>query len=29
MSAAVSTGDIVVPAVRSRDFNFTSKSDAV
>jgi predicted Zn-dependent protease len=29
MSAAVSTGDMVVPAIRSRDFNFTSKSDAV
>ena len=29
MSASVSTGDMVVPAIRSRDFNFTSKSDAV
>jgi predicted Zn-dependent protease len=29
MSAAVSTGDMVVPAIRSRDFNFTSKSDAI
>jgi predicted Zn-dependent protease len=29
MSSAVSTGDMVVPAIRSRDFNFTSKSDAV
>ena len=29
MSAAVSTGDMVVPAIRSHDFNFTSKSDAV
>jgi predicted Zn-dependent protease len=29
MSAAVSTGDMVVPGIRSRDFNFTSKSDAV
>jgi predicted Zn-dependent protease len=29
MSAAVSTGNMVVPAIRSRDFNFTSKSDAV
>jgi predicted Zn-dependent protease len=29
MSAAVSTGDMVVPAIRARDFNFTSKSDAV
>jgi predicted Zn-dependent protease len=29
VSAAVSTGDVVVPAIRSRDFNFTSKSDAV
>ncbi|MEO8347351.1 MAG: metallopeptidase TldD-related protein, partial [Acidobacteriota bacterium] len=29
MSAAESTGDMVVPAIRARDFNFTSKSDAV
>lgn len=29
MSAAVSTGDMVVPAIRARDFNFTSKSDAI
>lgn len=29
MSAPVSTGDMVVPAIRSRDFLFTSKSDAV
>jgi predicted Zn-dependent protease len=29
MSTAVSTGDVVVPAIRSRDFHFTSKSDAV
>jgi hypothetical protein len=29
MSAAVSTGDAVVPAVRARSFNFSSKSDAV
>lgn len=29
MSAAVSTGDMVVPAIRARDFNFSSKSDAV
>ena len=29
MSAAVSTGDMVVPGIRARDFHFTSKSDAV
>ena len=29
MSAAVSTGDMVVPGIRARDFYFTSKSDAV
>lgn len=29
MSAPVSTGDMVVPAIRSRDFNFSSRSDAV
>jgi len=29
MSASVSTGNAVVPAIRARDFNFTSKSDAV
>ena len=29
MSAAESTGDMVVPAIRARDFHFTSKSDAV
>jgi predicted Zn-dependent protease len=29
MSASVSTGDAVVPAVRARNFNFSSKSDAV
>jgi hypothetical protein len=29
MSAAVSTGNAVVPALRARDFNFSSKSDAV
>jgi predicted Zn-dependent protease len=29
MSAAVSTGQVVVPALRARDFNFTSKSDAI
>jgi predicted Zn-dependent protease len=29
MSTAVSTGNVVVPAIRSRDFHFTSKSDAV
>jgi predicted Zn-dependent protease len=29
MSGAVSTGEVVVPAIRARDFNFTSKSDAV
>jgi predicted Zn-dependent protease len=29
MSAAVSTGDAVVPALRARNFNFSSKSDAV
>lgn len=29
MSAPVSTGDMVVPAIRARDFLFTSKSDAV
>ena len=29
MSAAVSTGSMVLPAIRIRDFNFSSKSDAV
>jgi predicted Zn-dependent protease len=29
MSTAVSTGDVVVPAIRLGDFHFTSKSDAV
>lgn len=29
MSAPVSTGNIVVPAIRARDFNFSSRSDAV
>ncbi len=29
MSAAVSTGTMVLPAIRIRDFNFSSKSDAV
>jgi len=29
MSASVSTGDAVVPAIRARDFNFSSRSDAV
>jgi predicted Zn-dependent protease len=29
MSAAVSTGSMVVPAIRARDFNFSSKSDAI
>jgi predicted Zn-dependent protease len=29
MSASVSTGNAVVPAIRARDFTFTSKSDAV
>ena len=29
MSAPVSTGEMVVPAIRARDFLFTSKSDAV
>jgi predicted Zn-dependent protease len=29
MSAAVSTGEAVVPAIRARNFNFSSKSDAV
>jgi len=29
MSAAVSTGSVVVPAIKARDFNFASKSDAV
>jgi len=29
MSASVSTGDVVVPAIRARDFNFSSRSDAV
>ncbi len=29
MSAAVSTGNMVVPAMRIRDFNFSSKSDAI
>jgi predicted Zn-dependent protease len=29
MSASVSTGAMVVPAMRVREFNFTSKSDAV
>jgi len=29
MSAAVSTGRMIVPAIRARDFNFSSKSDAV
>jgi predicted Zn-dependent protease len=29
MSASVSTGDCVVPAIRARDFNFSSRSDAV
>jgi predicted Zn-dependent protease len=29
MSAPVSTGQAVVPAIRARDFNFSSRSDAV
>jgi predicted Zn-dependent protease len=29
MSASVQTGNVVVPAIRVRDFNFSSKSDAV
>jgi predicted Zn-dependent protease len=29
MSASMSTGDMVVPAIRARDFNFSSRSDAV
>jgi predicted Zn-dependent protease len=29
MSAPVSTGDAVIPAIRARDFNFSSRSDAV
>jgi predicted Zn-dependent protease len=29
MSASISTGDAVVPAIRARDFNFSSRSDAV
>lgn len=29
LSAPVSTGNMVVPAIRARDFTFTSKSDAV
>jgi len=29
MSAAVSTGNMILPAIRARDFNFSSKSDAV
>jgi predicted Zn-dependent protease len=29
MSAAESTGSMIVPAIRAREFNFTSKSDAV
>ena len=29
MSAPVSTGNVVVPAIRARDFTFTFKSDAV
>jgi predicted Zn-dependent protease len=29
LSAPVSTGDTVVPAIRARNFNFSSKSDAV
>jgi predicted Zn-dependent protease len=29
MSASVSTGEEVVPAIRARDFNFSSRSDAV
>ena len=29
MSAPVSTGNMVVPAIRARSFTFTSKSDAV
>jgi len=29
MSAAVSTGTMVVPAIKSKDFNFSSKSDAI
>ena len=29
MSAAVSTGNVVVPAIKAADFNFASKSDAV
>jgi predicted Zn-dependent protease len=29
LSAAVSTGTMVVPGIRARDFNFSSKSDAV
>ena len=29
LSASVSTGNMVVPAIRARDFNFSSKSDAV
>jgi predicted Zn-dependent protease len=28
-SVAMSTGSMIVPAIRARDFNFTSKSDAV
>lgn len=29
MSAAVSTGTVVVPAIKAKDFNFSSKSDAI
>jgi len=29
MRTSVSTGNVVVPAIRARDFTFTSKSDAV
>jgi len=29
MSAPVSTGSVVVPAIKARDFNFSSKSDAI
>jgi predicted Zn-dependent protease len=29
MSAPVSTGTMVVPAIKAKDFNFSSKSDAI
>ena len=29
MSAVVSTGTVVVPAIKAKDFNFSSKSDAI